>query len=243
MRNKGESVIIKRLGQSGEVMKEKIQVLNLEIDNLTAKGAMQRVMSYITTEPVSVVEMITMNTLGKFQQDEAADELFKSFELALAGDKGLLEAAGVMDEQRLKETGELLFIKMVMRFLHKNSVRVFLLAESETDLDKMEEYLREDYPHIQVMDGTVMQGEDVSDDLLLNLVNGAEAEWVLSVLPSPMEERFIFKNKALVNARVWLGLGDLLDELKREKNNFQKVRRIILRRLLKREMKKKGEKA
>ena len=57
-------------------MNEKIQVLGLEIDNLSAKDATKRVVSYMETEPVSVVEMVTMNTIGCFQQDEMAKELF-----------------------------------------------------------------------------------------------------------------------------------------------------------------------
>ena len=205
-------------------MNEKIQVLGLEIDNLTAKDAVKRVVSYMETEPVSVVEMVTMNTLGKFQQDETAKELFESFDIALASDKGMLEAAGVTDERRLKEVDELLFIKMVMRFLHKNSARVFLLAEDKADLQKLEMYMQEDYSNIQVMDKATMEENGASDDMLLNLVNGAEAECILSALPSPIEEQFIFRNKSLVNASVWLGFGNLLDELKKEKTGFQKVK-------------------
>ena len=224
-------------------MDEKIQVLDLQIDNLTAKDAVKRVVSYMETEPVSVVEMVTMNTLAKFQQDETAKELFDNFDIALASDKGMLEAAGETDERRLKEVDELLFIKMVMRFLHKNSARVFLLAEDEADLQKLEMYMKEDYSNIQVVDKATMQENAASDDMLLNLVNGAEAECILSALPSPIEEQFIYRNKSLVNAKVWLGFGNLLDELKKEKNAFQKFKEFILRQLLKKEMAKKGENA
>ena len=224
-------------------MNEKIQVLGLEIDNLTAKDAVKRVVSYMETEPVSVVEMVTMNTIGKFQQDEAAQELFESFDIALASDKGILEAAGETDERRLKEVDELLFIKMVMRFLHKNSARVFLLANDEMDLQKLEIYMQEDYSNIQVMGQATLEENGASDDMLLNLVNGAEADCVLSALPSPVEEKLIFRNQALVNARIWLGFGNLLDELKKEKTRFQKVKDFILRQLLKKEMAKKGENA
>ncbi len=224
-------------------MDEKIQVLDLQIDNLTAKDAVKRVVSYMETEPVSVVEMVTMNTLAKFQQDETAKELFDHFDIALASDKGMLEAAGETDERRLKEVDELLFIKMVMRFLHKNSARVFLLAEDEADLQKLEMYMREDYSNIQVVDKATMQENAASDDMLLNLVNGAEAECILSALLSPIEEQFICRNKSLVNAKVWLGFGNLLDELKKEKNAFQKFKEFILRQLLKKEMAKKGENA
>ena len=224
-------------------MNEKIQVLGLEIDNLTVKDAVKRVVSYMETEPVSVVEMVTMNTLGKFQYDDSATVLFENFDIALASDRGMLEAAGETDERRLKEVDELLFIKMVMRFLHKNSVRVFLLAEDMTDLQKLEKYMQEDWFNIQVIGKATMEDNAESDDMLLNLVNGAEAECILSALPSPMEEHFVFRNKLLVNARVWLGFGNLLDELKKEKTAFQRVKEFILRQLLKKEMAKKGENA
>ena len=224
-------------------MNEKIQVLGLGIDNLTAKDAVKRVVSYMETEPVNVVEMVTMNTLGKFQQDETAKELFEHFDIALASDKGILEAAGVTDERRLKEVDELLFIKMVMRFLHKNSTRVFLLAEDVADLQKLEMYMEEDYSNVQVVGTATMEENAASDDMLLNLVNGAEAECILSALPSPVEEQFIFRNQALVNAKVWLGFGNLLDELKKEKTGFMKVKEFIIRQFLKKEMAKKGENA
>lgn len=224
-------------------MNDRIQVLGLGINNLTAKDAMKCVVSYMGTEPVSVIEMVTMNTLAKFQQDETAGEIFEAFDIALASDKGILQAAGVKDERRLKEVDELLFIKMVMRFLHKNNTRVFLLAEDENDLQKLLTYMQEDYSNIQVIEKATMEEQGASDDMLLNLINGAEADCILSALPSPMEEQFIFRNKALVNASIWLGLGNLLDEMKKEKTGVQKIKEFVLRQILKKEMEKKGENA
>ncbi|MBQ2922625.1 MAG: WecB/TagA/CpsF family glycosyltransferase [Tyzzerella sp.] len=224
-------------------MNEKIQVLDLEIDNLSAKDAMKLIVDYMGTEPVSVIEMVTMNTLGRFQQDEEAKAMFQSFELALASDKGILQAAGVKEERRLREVAELLFIKMVMRYLHKNAAKVFLLAENAVDLEKLEGYMNEDYANIQIVGTATLEENAVSDDMLLNLVNGAEVDCVLSTLSSPTEEEFIYRNKTLVNARVWLGFGDLLGEMRKQKNVFLKVKEFVLRQILKREMAKKGENA
>ena len=220
-------------------MNEQIKVLGLRIDNYAAKDAVKNVVSYLGTEPVNVVEMVTMNTIGKFQQDETAGELFESIDIALAGDKGILQAAGVKDERRLKEVEELLFIKMIMRVLHKNSTRVFLLAENHADLQKLEMYMHEDYSNIQVI-GKATREDGISDDKILNLVNGAEAECILSALSSPTEEDFVCRNKSLLNARVWLGMGNMLDELKKEKTTFQKIKEFILRQVLKNEIAKKG---
>ena len=224
-------------------MDEKIQVLGIEIDNYSAKDAVKYMVTYMGTEPVNVIEMVTMNTLGKFQQAEEAATLFQSVDLALAGDKGILQAAGVIEERRLKEVEELLFIKMVMRFLHKNSARVLLLAKDNADLEKMEGYISEDYANIRVIETATLEENGISDDKLLNLVNGAEVECILSTLPSPIEEEFIYRNRLLINARVWLGFGNLLGEMHKQKTIFQKVKEFILRQILKREMAKKGENA
>ncbi len=224
-------------------MNEKIQVLGIEIDNFSAKDAVKHIVTFMGTEPVNVIEMVTMNTLGKFQQDEEAGILFREFDLALAGDKGILQAVGIKEERRLKEIEELLFIKMVMRYLHKNSVRVFLLAERAADLEKLEGYMKEDYANIQIVETATLEGNEVSDDKLLNLLNGAEADCVLSTLSSPTEEQFISRNKSLVNARVWLGFGNLLGEMRKQKTIFQKIKEVLLRLILKREMAKKGENA
>ena len=81
------------------------------------------------------------------------------------------------------------------------------------------------------------------NEKILNLVNGAETQCVLSALPSPMEEQFVYRNKSLVNASIWLGFGNLLDELKQEKTKVQKLKEFIMRQILKKEMAKKGENA
>ena len=224
-------------------MNEKIQVLGLEIDNLSAKEAVKLIVDYMGTEPVNVIEMVTMNTLGKFQQDEELSTLFQAFDLALASDKGILQAAGVTEERRLKEVEELLFIKMAMRYLHKNGVKVFLLSENAADLEKLEGYMKEDYANIQVVETATLEENAVSDDMLLNLVNGAEVDCILSTLSSPTEEQFVSRNKTLINARVWLGFGNLLGEMRKQKTAFQKVKEFALRQILKREMAKKGENA
>ena len=133
-------------------MEEKFHVLGLEINNLTAKDAMKNVMSYMETEPVNVIEMVTMKTVSSFQGVEGAEQIFESFDITLASDKGMLEAVGIQEERRLKDVEELLFIKMVMRYLHKNRFRVLLLAETQTDLQKLERYMQEDYENIQIIE-------------------------------------------------------------------------------------------
>ncbi len=224
-------------------MNETIQVLGIKMNNLSAKDALKKVMSYMETEPISIVEMVTMHTITQFQECEEVGEIFETMDMVLASDKGILQAAGVNEERQLKEVEDLLFLKMLLRYFHKNGVRVLLLAEKPEDMQKLVGYMEEDYSKIQVVEMATMEEHGTTDDMLLNLLNGAEAACVISALPSPMEEKFISKNKMFVNAKLWLGLGNLLDDMKKEKMSFHKIKEFISRQLLKKKMARKGENA
>ncbi len=223
-------------------MQEKIQVLEVELDNCSAKDAMKRVVEYVSQERLNVVEMVTMNTLARFQESEEDAKLFENFDLVLPSDRGILQAAGIHDERRLKEVDALLFVKMVMRYLQKNHIKVFLLSQTESSRLQFEKYIEEEYGTLKIVGSVSIEEKGYSDDMFLNLINGVEVDCVLSTLPSPQEENLISKNKSLVNARVWFGFGPLIREINKEKKGWQKFKENVLRTLLKKEVEKQKKK-
>lgn len=242
MKNKEKFGIIKRLGreQSGEIMNEKLQILDLEIDNCTAKYAMKKVVEYMKTEPINIIEMLTLNSFGKFQDKDELKQQMQEFDLIFAGDKGLLEAAGIKDDRRLSEVESLLFVKMFMKFLHRNGTRVFLLAQHNSLLDEIKQHIEEQYSNIQIVEAVAMEEQGISDDLVLNYINGAEADCILATLSSPQQEEFILRNRMLLDSRIWLGLGTDLKDLRKGKTRFQKLKKLLIRYVLKKEIEKRG---
>ena len=72
-----------------------------------------------------------------------------------------------------------------------------------------------------------------SEEEIINEINSLEPDCILSVLPSPKQEEFIKDNKSYINARVWMGCGEvfgvvssksrkrnLLNFFKKDKNNM-----------------------
>lgn len=217
-------------------MKKKVQIFGIEIDCCTAKDAMKRVVQFMKTEPVNVIEMVTMRALGRIQESEDVKKQFGVYDIILASDKAILEAAGVSDERKLKEVEESLFLNLFMHYLYKNHSSVFLLARDDSDLQAVSDVLQENYDRIRVADQATLEEADGSNDWLINRINGAEADCVISTLPTPLEEQVVFQNKSLVNARIWIGAGPLLVTKEQEKKGFQKVRQLLMRHVLRREV-------
>lgn len=188
----------------------------VKIDNYTAKEAMKLVLEYMQLESVQTIEMITPDILKCYQNNsETSGREWNedAFNITFASSKSVLEAVGVTDDKLLKEADSHLFMKMFVQFLHKNRAKVFLLAENGEVLELMKEYIAKYSSGIRIVETATMEEHGISDDMILNLINGVEADCILAALTSPKQQEFMIRNRLSMNARVWVGIGTrFLDE-------------------------------
>ena len=109
----------------------------------------------------------------------------------------------------------ILFVKMFLRFLHKNMGRVLLFAEDKDALAQLEEYISENHGKIRIVERASMKEHGVSDDNILNRINGAEAECILVSLPTETERDFLEKYRTAFDAKIWFNVGTHLKERKK----------------------------
>ena len=223
------------------VMNNKINVLELELHNDTAKEAMQKVMDYMRTDPLNIVEFISSDSLLLSKDDEVLRDNIAQSDLVLTVEKSFLELAGVTDRRRLQEAENGLLLKMILHYFHKNRSRVFLLVESEEDRTRLKDYFEGYYSGIDIVGTEIVSKDSSMDDMILNCINGVEAECVISVLPSPLQEAFVVRNKILLNARLWLGLGKKM-KFPLNKREKKPVRDFLIKLFLKREIEKEKQK-
>ena len=218
-------------------MSEKINVLDIEIDELTAKEAMRESMEYISSEPVSVIELVTVDGLMQISEVQNLKESLNQFDLVLAGDKTILEAAEITERKFLQETENKTFLKMFMRYLHKNHKRVYLLVETEEEGERLYNYMERRYSGIQIVGLAKVAAENSADDMLVNAINGGEVDCAFSLLSAPLQEEFIVRNKGVLNIRVWLGVGKDILPIEHIKTRG-KVTKFIMNRIFKKEIEK-----
>ena len=90
-------------------MSKKISVLDISIDNFTAKEAMQEALAYMESDLVSVIELVTIESLMELGTEAELKEEIENFDLILAGNKTILEAAEITDHKCLRETQDKTF--------------------------------------------------------------------------------------------------------------------------------------
>lgn len=219
-------------------MGEKINVLNIEIDKLTAKEVMRQSMQYLDSEPVSVIELVTADGLMQMSEIPELKEEIRNFDLVLAGDRAILEAAGIMENRYLQETEEITYLRMFLKYLHKNHRRVYLLVGSEEEGEAFYAWLESRYSGLQVAGIARVSAENRVDDMIVNAVNGGEVDCVLAALSVPLQEEFVIKNKNILNTRIWLGVGTSMIPFAAGKSRQGRVTQYIIKHFFKKEIEK-----
>lgn len=208
-------------------MADSIEVMGVVLDCLTAKEAMLRAMQFMENDLVDTIEILSMKDLMNGREDTEWQDLVNECGLVMPGEAEILKAADAGGGNVERETGNHIFIKLFLKYLQKNQKKIFLLAETEEDLLDTTEALRRYNRGIRLTGSGVVKPGDNRDESVVNEINGTETDCILSVLPPPYQEQFISRNRALLNAKVWLGCGALFREGSRAHRPSGRVRHFF----------------
>lgn len=222
-------------------MSNRIEILGVRVDCLSAKEAMVRAMQFMENVPVDTIEILTMETLMNFHGDEAWVAQTEETGLVLPGDPEMLEGVKGADRVMEKEIRNRTFLKMFIKYLQKNHKKVYLLAPDEDEMMKLTDSLRRLGRGICIAGRALISETEGREEEVVNEINGTETDCIISVLPSPYQEMFIGRNRSLLNVKLWLGCGAVLAEMRGDNAQSRVTRffqKFMFRRQLEREQKK-----
>ena len=235
---KNSAIIASLERKTGEFMDKKMNVLDVRLDNYTAKDAMKAVTEFLQTELMSTIEIVTVDSLMCVSQTPGLKEDIEALDLVLAGDAAILEAAGVSEKKKLQEAQNRVFLKMFLRYLHKNKMKVFVLGETEEEGQQLRAYIEEELAGIQLAGFAVVPEDESADDQITNVINGTEADCILACMNSPKKEQFIRRVRQVLNVKLWLGMGRGMISVSGMGGWKEKLMEFVERMLMKREAEK-----
>ncbi len=189
-------------------MIKKIEILGISLDNYTVREAMFQIEDYWTDTKMSTVEAVSMETLVKAQTDDLLKTCIENLDLAIICDKEILKAAGVTSVQRVKETADNEFFKEFMKFAVHSHKTVYLLGDTSEQTKLFQSFLKEAYAKLKIVGSYALSDCSGDYDAIINEVNIAAPDLILSVLPIPKQEYFLQEHKGKLNAKIWYGVGE-----------------------------------
>lgn len=190
-------------------MIKKIDILGMKLDNYTVREAIMQVETYLTNDVLNTIESISMQMLVDAETDDVLKQVINDLDLAVIGEKEIIQVTGIGTMQRIKETEENDFFHEFFKRIERNRKSIFLLGESEDKIHEMKTKLIQAYPKILVA-GEYAIEKCVGDlEAVINDMNATTPDVIVSILPTPVQEHFFWEHKEKINANIWYGVGEL----------------------------------
>lgn len=217
---------------------QEIQVLGITLQDYSVREAMKRVDEFYNDVSVNAIGLITSRGILEAGATPEVEEWMKSLDLAVLHDVDVLKAAGNTNASRVKEVREDAFLKEFFRKLVKKKKNVFLLADSKAQLGQLTEIVTGYQERIRVVGTFALEELNADDDYLINEINIASPDVVISLLSSPRREIFYKDNHMKIQACIWLMLKEGVEIGSAKVSIWHRVSGFLNRRFFHRQVRK-----
>lgn len=192
----------------GCTMIKKIDILGIRLDNYTVREAIMQVEAYLSNDALNTIESISMQMLIESESDPVVREVISSLDLAVIGEKEIIQAAGVETMQRLQETEENDFSFEFFKRVERNKKTLYLLGETESKIGNIKGQLESAFPKLVIVGEYAVENCVGNLEAVINDMNATTPDIIVSVLPTPMQEHFFLEHRDKMNASIWYGIGE-----------------------------------
>ena len=183
-----------------------------ELEVLTVNEAMRVMLEGLEEDTFKTIDMLSGQMLEECKDIDGWLDIIENMDAIVPGDVKLLDKTGILDKKLNKEASGRLFIKMFLRYMNKNRKKVFVISREEDVLVSTMKRLKTYGSGMKVDGMSFNELTGRSEDEIINEINAMDADCILSVLPSPFQEKFLSEKKAYINGRIWLGCGCIITE-------------------------------
>lgn len=210
-------------------MIKQIQLLGMTIPNYSLREELQLAQEALKDAKLRLLLTVSMQSLIKVSSigSQQIKECVEQADLVVVEDPEILSVAGINSSQRIHEAEDHLFFTELMKRLQRGQQQVYLVAAKHVALQKIKEILSDRYEKLRIVGEYSI--EDYPDDLdrMINEINSAAPDVIISVMPTPQQEQFLVENRSKLMAKLWYGLGENYGLLMEKKGFGWRMRRLI----------------
>lgn len=188
-------------------MIKEIIIAGIKLHNYTVLENLTKIVKNLEANVFTTVEEVYMKTVLLAKEDESVKETLESIDITVVAETGILDAVGQNTILRRAEIERREFFFQLMKILERNGYTVYILGDDSSELETAEGYIAEYFPRMKVVGSQVIGNSLGVEDKAINDINVLAPDVILSVLPSPVQERFLKKYKRMLLTKLWYGVG------------------------------------
>ena len=222
-------------------MHKKTDIMGVKIDLVSQDYLLDITNEYLSNSKLNVYFLLTTELCLVAQEDEEYHTYIEEADLVLPSEKHIVDMQEELEEEKDIVLSYNALIDMAKRLKEEKSV--FLLCENETMAEKVSAYCKREVPRLNIK-GIYSYEDHLGDEQIINAINGVTPDILISTLSSPLQEQWIMQYRTQVNAKLYVGMGGVLDAMMCEcKEPPEVIKKLHLEGMYEKLMGRKKDKA
>ena len=190
---------------------QKLNVLGVKIDNVTINSATERILEMAKSDRNHAVFTPNSEIVYAAYKDSEFCSLLNSADMLTPDGIGIVYASKILKRPLTERAGGYDIACTLIERIADSGERLYLFGGKPQVAEKAAENLRAKYPFINIVGTRNGYFSPEEEDSIIADINDSGADILFVCLGSPMQEKWIFKNRERLSCRVMMGIGGSLD--------------------------------
>jgi len=194
-------------------LRKTVDILGIPVDSITMTEAVSRVASFIEEGGLHMIFTPNAEIIMIAQKDDDLKNILTQADMLTADGAGVVLASKLLKRRVPEKVSGVDMVREIFKACKEKSLRCYLLGSKPGVAQAAADNISREYPGVVIVgchDGYFT--EDMNDEIV-NEINATNADLLLVALGAPKQEKWIYKNKDKLNARVCMGVGGTIDIL------------------------------
>lgn len=201
-------------------MHTKTNIMGVEVDLLSKEYLHSITTEYLRNERLNVYFLLTTEIIEAAEADENYRKCLEEADLLLPGEEHIVTLG-----QQVKELPDvaLNYNALLEMAKHMSEEKaVFVLCQDNQTIEKVSDYTKKNLPNFNIQ-GYYSYEDHLGDEQIINSINSVTPDIIISTLPTPLQEQWITEYRTTINAKLYIGIGGVLDAMINEYKEPPKI--------------------
>lgn len=192
-------------------MRNTLNILGVDIDNVTMQQAVDRLRTFICEGGVHAVYTPNAEIMMDAINEESLRNILGQADLLVADGAGVVLASRILGKNLPEKVSGIDLVKKSFDIQLDRKIRYFLFGSKPGVVEEAGKNLLKLYTNIEIAGCRNGYFSELDTLEIIDQINSSNADILLVALGAPKQEKWIHENRDKLNVKVCIGVGGSLD--------------------------------
>lgn len=210
----------------GEIMKKRVNILDVNFDKVTMKEATDIVIDYLSDNKKRAILTANPEIVMKAHYDKEFCRLMNKGDLVVADGIGVIIASKIIRKHLPERVAGYDLFQNIFKKIMTMDKTVYFFGAAPNVANKAAELMMIKYPGLKIIGSHDGYFDEEEEKLIIKEINELKPDLLLIGIGAPKQEAWWFRHKDELNVKVCIGVGGSFDVMS---GKFKRAPKIFIR--------------